>query len=119
MIAILQQLTDQLLSTPSLSLEITKQIRISDIRLVGGIIIAVIEYLLQMIDKFLIASHQFGQSLDIVRNIKRIIPCVAFMESGTRLEVLALFRIERRVESAVRQDRTQRSELLAIIMFVT
>ena len=42
-----------------------------------------------------------------------------FMETGTRLEVLALFRIERRVESAVRQDRTQRSELLAIIMFVT
>ena len=69
--------------------------------------------------EYYIASHQFGQSLDIVRNIKRIIPCVALMETGTRLEVLALFRIERRVEGAVRQDRTQRSELLAIIMFVT
>ena len=40
------------------------------------------------------------------------------METGARLEVLPLFRIERGIERAVGQDGTKRTELLAIVMLI-
>ena len=51
-------------------------------------------------------------------DIERVVPGVSFMETGARLEVLPLFRIERGIERAVGQDGTKRTELLAIVMLI-
>ena len=119
MIIFTQQFTNQFLRTPSFPLEIAEEVRIGDIRLVCHIVVSFVEDHLQFIDKLFLSAHQFGKAFDIVRDIERVIPGISFMETGTRFKVLPLLRIERRIERAVGQDGTKRTELLAIVMLIS
>ena len=79
---------------------------------------AFVEYHLQFVYKFLLASHQLNQTGDIVGNIESIVPGTSFMETGIGFEVFTLFRVEGRIECSIGQNRTKRTEFFAVIMLI-
>ena len=114
----IQQALRFFLRTPLLSFEIREQVRVSNIGFVGGVVQTFVKNHLQLVDECPLPSHEFSQSVHVMRNVIGIIPRVSFVESGTRLEVFSLLGVERRIESTVGQKRTQRSELFAVIVAV-
>ena len=52
------------------------------------------------------------------RDIERIVPCRTFVETGNRLEILALPRIERRQETALPGDRTESARFGAVVVLI-
>lgn len=84
----------------------------------AGIVKPLVEDHLQLGDEFAPAAHQLRQSVDVVRDIERIVPCRAFVETGDRLEILALPRIERRQETALPGDRTESARFGAVVVLI-
>ena len=113
-----QQHLHGLLGAPFLALEITEKVRICDIRLICRVIQALVKYHLELVHELLLASHQFCQPRHVMRHIESIVPCAAFMEARSSLEVLALARIERRIEAPVHHQRPECTVFRTIIMLV-
>ena len=78
---------------------------------------ALIVFLGSKIMKKLKAGSLFA--IYIMWYIERIIPGTTFMETGIRFKILSLSGIKRTVKSAVRKNRTESTELFAIIMLIT
>ena len=117
-VILVQQHLYGLLGTPLLSFEVAEKIRIGYIRFICRIIQSFIEYHLQLVYEFLLSAHQFCKAFDIMRNVESIVPGAAFVETRGRLEILALARIERRIEGSVHFQRSESTVLRTIVMSV-
>ena len=117
-VASLQDIAHFLLGTPSFTFEVAEKVRIGNVRFVRRVIVAVIEDALELCHELLVAAHQLSQALDIVGDIEGVVPSIALVEAGARFEVRALFRVERFVELTIWQNRTKRTEVLAIIVLI-
>ena len=106
-----EQTVDFALGAPFFPLEAREEIGIGNVGFVGRVIELFIENHLQLIDEFLLAAHQFGKAVNIVGHEEGVVPSRTFMETGHRLEVFALARIEGGEEGAVGIERTQSAAL--------
>ena len=114
-----QQLVNQLLRAPLLTRYTREEVSVSNIGLISGVIQPLVEDHLQFVDKRLITTHQLDESLYIVGHEEGVVPGTSLMEARARLEVLTLTRVKGGEETAVGQQRTQGTTLLAIILSVT
>ena len=104
-----EQAAREVLCAPCLAFDAREEIGIGDVGLVGGIVKPFVENCLQVGCEFLRAAHKFHEAVHIVRHIERVVPGIALVEPGARLEVLTLAGVERREEGAVGQQGTERA----------
>ena len=107
------------LRAPLVAFEVRKQVRISNVGFVGGVVKFLVEHHLQLFNKGLLSTHQLGKPHYVVRNIESVVPSVAFVKARTRFEVLALLGIEGRIKLAVGQNGPKCAVLFAIIVAIT
>ena len=79
---------------------------------VGRVVVSTVEDALEVGEELLLAAHQLGQPFDVVWHVECVVPGVAFVEAGRRLEVLALFGVEWCQESPVGKNGTERAVFL-------
>ena len=106
------------LRAPLLTLEIRKKMGVCNVRFVGRVVQSFVEHTLKLVYERLLSTHEPGKPFHIVGNIESIVPGTTFVKSGVRLKVLSLPRVERSIEFTVRQDRTESTVLLTVIMLV-
>ena len=99
-----------------LAFEAGEQVRIHDVGLVGGVVQAVVEYLLQPFQILFAAAHQTGIPFHVVRHGKRIVPGTAFVETGGIGEVGPVRRVEGGEERAVGPDGPKAAVLGAVVV---
>ena len=114
----LQQLMGEHLCAPFLTFKIGEKEWISDVRLVGWVVVSAVKHRLKLLDEALFAAHELGQPIDIVGHIERVVPRIALMKARRRFPVGALQRVEWAIKLSIGQDRAQHIELLTEVMSV-
>ncbi len=115
---LVKQAVHLLLCAPFLAGNAAEQIGVGYVRFVGRIIQAFVKHHLELVGKFLFASHKLYQAINIMRHEEGVVPCASFVESGHLLEVFALTGVERGQECAVLIERTQGAALLRVVVAV-
>lgn len=90
---------------------------VCNVRFVGRVVQSFVEHTLKLVYERLLSTHEPGKPFHIVGNIESIVPGTTFVKSGSAQSSL-LPRVERSIEFTVRQDRTESTVLLTVIMLV-
>ena len=106
------------LRAPLLTLEIREKMGVCNVRFVGRVVQSFVEHALKLVYERLLSTHEPGKPFHIVGNIESIVPGIAFVEAGAGLKILTFHRIEKSIEFSVRQDGTESTVLLTVIMLV-